>query len=303
MFDINYNNFKKILSDDRVLKDMPMSKLTSFRIGGNADVVCVPKSADEIIACIGEAKTQNLPYYIIGNGSNILVRDKGLRGVVIKILDGMDEISIEDDLIVAQAGAKLSSLSRFCTDNSYVGMEFAFGIPGTVGGGLFMNAGAYGSELKDCVVWAEVINENLEIVTYTLEDMKLEYRNSAFQRNKCIITKAGFKLDKGNKEESQKRIEELTNRRRASQPLKYPSAGSTFKRPVGGYAAQLIDEAGLKGLTVGGAMVSTQHAGFVINNGNATANDVLELVDMIIEKVKEASGITLEPEIRIIGEN
>lgn len=297
-----YDIFTEIIPRDRLDRDVPMSRLTSFRIGGNADVVCSPRNADDIIACIRQARKHSIPYMIMGNGSNLLVGDKGIRGLVIRINDGMDEMHIDNDVIYAQGGAKLSALARFCTDNGYCGMEFASGIPGTVGGGLFMNAGAYDSELKDFVISAEVVTAELDKVTLRRDEMDLGYRHSVFQEKNSVITCVAFRLNKGDKEESLRLIDELTARRRASQPLKYPSAGSAFKRPVGGYAARLIDEAGLKGFGVGGAKVSEQHAGFIINSGDATAEDVLKLMDLIIEKVKENSGITLEPEVKFVGE-
>ena len=279
-----------------------MKKHTSFRIGGPADIMVLPTDPQEIRYVIQLCKELSIPFYVMGNGSNLLVRDKGIRGLVMKIASNFSDIKIEGTKVTAQAGVLLSVLSKKTAQHSLKGLEFASGIPGTLGGAVAMNAGAYGGEMKDVVtsVWAMDYSGNDRRLDY--DDLKFGYRTSAIQQDKLIVIEVDMQLEEGDKQESMELIAELTRRRREKQPLSYPSAGSTFKRPVGYYAGKLIQDAGLKGLRVGDAQVSDLHAGFIINLGNATAKDVLELIQIVKEKVKSEFNVDMQPEIKIIGE-
>ena len=292
------------LPRERVKRDEPMSRHTSFKVGGNADVYFEPASADELMTAIDAAKAARVPFTVIGNGSNLLVKDGGIRGLVIRLGEGFSAISVTGPAISAQAGATLARLALTAQEHALTGLEFASGIPGTVGGGLFMNAGAYESCLSDVCTGAKLLDiETLKTRDVVLPELALGYRTSVLQDGRLICLQASFLLKQGDREQIRAKMDELNRRRREKQPLSYPSAGSTFKRPQGQFAGALIEQAGLKGLSVGGAQVSEKHAGFIINTGGATARDVLELIETVKQRVYDMSGVTLEPEVRITGED
>lgn len=281
-----------------ILNNEPMSKHTSFRTGGNADTFIKVESAEDIINII---KEYDNPIFI-GNGSNLLVSDDGIRGTVVQIYDEFNQISLkEENVIHADAGALLSKIAAFARDNSLTGFEFASGIPGTAGGAVFMNAGAYGGEMKDVVVNVYAIENGKEVV-YNCEEMQFDYRSSIAMKKNLIISGVDYKLTKGNKDKINEIMIDLNSRRREKQPLEYPSAGSTFKRPEGYFAGKLIMDSGLSGYTVGGAMVSTKHCGFVINTGKATSADIYNLIKDVQRIVLDKMGVKLETEVRLIGE-
>ena len=277
-----------------------MKNHTSFKIGGECDYFVVPKNSQQLKAVINKAKELNLPVFVLGKGSNLLVSDSGIEGVVISML-GLNEIDVNGDEITAGAGVSVAALCVAALNNGLSGLEFAYGIPGSVGGGLYMNAGAYGGEFSDTVIKAEYLSYNGDIVTVDAKDMALGYRTSIFKQNGGIILSATFKLKQGESQKIKAAMDDFMDRRKTKQPLEYPSAGSTFKRPTGYFAGALIEENNLKGVSVGGAMVSEKHAGFVINYDNATANDVKCLMAKIQKTVKENNGVELEPEIIFVG--
>ena len=285
-----------------LLENENMSRHTSFKIGGAADIYLCPQSADELKTVLSVARAENIPLTIIGNGSNLLVSDDGINGAVISTIKCNKIKMLDENTIYADAGASLTAVCLAAKDAGLTGLEFAYGIPGSIGGALFMNAGAYGGEMKDITESAESITLDGELISRKAEDMNLGYRQSIYRENGEIITSVTLRPKKGDKKEILDRMNELMNKRKTSQPLNYPSAGSTFKRPVGGFAAALIDECGLKGTNVGGAEVSKKHAGFIINKGNATASDVLILIEKIKETVFSKKKIMLEPEVIFIGE-
>ena len=278
-----------------------MSKHTTFRIGGKADLFV---SADEksLPQLLKEAAEEKIPVTIIGNGSNLLVGDGGIRGLVIEIGKGMDKIEISDNIMTVGAGTLLSKAANTAAEHGLSGMEFAAGIPGSVGGAVVMNAGAYGGEMKDIIMDVDVITREGEYRRLTLEELELSYRHSCIIENEYIVVRARLMLQE--KDEAQIRLvmEDLKNRRIEKQPLNFPSAGSTFKRPEGYFAGKLIMDAGLRGYSVGGAQVSEKHCGFVVNKGGATASDVVKLMNDVRDKVMEEFGVELEPEVKMIGE-
>lgn len=282
--------------------DVPMSEHTYFKVGGPADIMVTPSTKDKVIEVINLCKSENMPYIIIGNGSNLLVRDGGIRGVVIK-LSALNNIIVNEEDIIADSGALLSDVSKKALEFSLTGFEFACGIPGSVGGAVFMNAGAYDGELCNVISEALVIDENGNLKVLNNSELELGYRTSAVMTNGYVVIQAKFKLKKGAYEKIKGRIDELTARREDKQPLEYPSAGSTFKRPVGHFAGKLIQDAGLKGFCIGGASVSEKHSGFIINKDHATANDILNLIMHVQRTVKDMFGVDLSPEVRIIGED
>lgn len=287
-------------SNIKYLENEPMSNHTTFKIGGNAAVVVLPKSENEIASVIKECNRLGIRYMTVGNGSNLLVSDDGIDACVILLgKDFSDVTLIGDDTIFAQAGASLTKVCRTALENSLTGLEFAYGIPGSCGGGAFMNAGAYGGELKDVLVKCDHIDQNGEKGTLCGDGLKLSYRHSAYYDNGCTITGVYFKLKKGNPDEIKSKMQDLMGRRKSKQPLEFASAGSTFKRPEGYFAGALIEECNLKGTTVGGAQVSTKHAGFVINTGGATCNDVLALCKQVSDTVYKEKGVRLEMEVRV----
>ena len=285
-----------------VLWDEPMKNHTSFKIGGPAAALCVPKDRQQLRELVGFVQREGVDSWYIGNGSNLLVSDEGLNGVAILLDSGFDgEIEVDGTVLLAPAGKKLSAVCAAACAAGLTGLEFAYGIPGSVGGAVYMNAGAYGGEMKDRLLWVEYLAPTGEIVRLQQEQLSLSYRHSRFMeegmQGSCIV-RAAFGLQRGEKAAIQSEMDRILNQRRQKQPLEYPSAGSTFKRPQGAFAAQLIDECGLKGFTVGGAQVSEKHAGFVINTGKATCADVLELTRQVRECVQEKTGYLLELEVR-----
>lgn len=290
------------LEEIPVLWDEPMKNHTSFKIGGPAAALCVPKDRRQLRELVGFVQREGVDSWYIGNGSNLLVSDEGLNGVAILLDSGFDgEIEVDGTVLLAPAGKKLSAVCAAACAAGLTGLEFAYGIPGSVGGAVYMNAGAYGGEMKDRLLWVEYLAPTGEIVRLEQEQLSLSYRHSCFMdagmQGSCIV-RAAFGLQRGEKAAIQSEMDRILNQRRQKQPLEYPSAGSTFKRPQGAFAAQLIDECGLKGFTVGGAQVSEKHAGFVINTGKATCADVLELTRQVRECVQEKTGYLLELEVR-----
>ena len=284
-------------------RDVPMSKYTTFRIGGNASVMLTPTTDEQLASIIKKCKEDNIKPFIIGNGSNMLISDKGLDTVVINMCRTVPKIElVNGDTVVCDAGATMSKVCNFALENGLTGLEFAFGIPGSAGGAAYMNAGAYGGEMKDVLVECRHIDSDGNFGSLKGEELGLAYRTSAYEHNGYIITTLVMKLSKGNKDEIRAKMQELLQRRKDKQPLEYPSAGSTFKRPEGYFAGALIEECGLKGYSVGGAQVSEKHAGFVINKGDASAKDVLDLIKYIQDKVLSEKGVMLEPEVRLIEE-
>ena len=290
-----------LLNKYNLTENEPMSKHTTFRIGGKADLFV---SADEksLPQLLKEAADEKIPVTIIGNGSNLLVGDGGIRGLVIEIGKGMDKIEISDNIMTVGAGTLLSKAANTAAEHGLSGMEFAAGIPGSVGGAVVMNAGAYGGEMKDIIMDVDVITREGEYRRLTLEELELSYRHSCIIENEYIVVRARLMLQE--KDEAQIRLvmEDLKNRRIEKQPLNFPSAGSTFKRPEGYFAGKLIMDAGLRGYSVGGAQVSEKHCGFVVNKGGATASDVVKLMNDVRDKVMEEFGVELEPEVKMIGE-
>lgn len=285
-----------------VLWDEPMKNHTSFKIGGPAAALCAPKNRRQLRELVGFVQREGVDSWYIGNGSNLLVSDAGLNGIAILLDSGFDgEIELDGTVLLAPAGKKLSAVCAAACAAGLTGLEFAYGIPGSVGGAVYMNAGAYGGEMKDRLLWVEYLAPTGEIVRLEQEQLSLSYRHSRFMEEgmegSCIV-RAAFGLQRGEKAAIQSEMDRILNQRRQKQPLEYPSAGSTFKRPQGAFAAQLIDECGLKGFTVGGAQVSEKHAGFVINTGKATCADVLELTRQVQECVQEKTGYLLELEVR-----
>ena len=297
-----YENLINSIDKQRVLLGEPMSRHTTFRIGGPADYFIMPADIAEVKRAIDLCIEYDIPYYILGNGSNLLVGDKGYRGAMIQIYKEMSRITVNGDEITAQAGALLSKIAAKAYEEKLTGLEFASGIPGTVGGAVTMNAGAYGREMKDVIVSVTVLTGNDEILTLNKEELKLGYRTSIIAKNDYIVIETVLQLRPGDQSGIKAYLNELREQRTSKQPLDYPSAGSTFKRPEGYFAGKLIQDAGLKGFQVGGAQVSEKHSGFVINKGEATARDVVELMEQVIEKVYEQFGVTLEPEVKRLGE-
>ncbi|MCC2255875.1 UDP-N-acetylmuramate dehydrogenase [Ruminococcus sp. CLA-AA-H200] len=297
-----YEELCSAASEQHVLKDEPMSGHTTFRVGGPADYFVTPADTGEIREVIRLCRDRNVPYYIVGNGSNLLVGDRGYRGVIIQVFRHMNQISTEGEIIRAQAGALLSKVAAAACEAELTGMEFASGIPGTLGGAVRMNAGAYGGEMKQVLKCAEVLTPDGEILEIPVEDMKMGYRTSIVSARDYVVLQAVLSLKKGNREEIRAKMEELRKKRVEKQPLEYGSAGSTFKRPEGYFAGKLIEDAGLRGFRVGNAQVSEKHCGFVINRGGATAAEVDELMNEVIRRVEANSGVRLEPEVKKIGD-
>ena len=293
-----------ILGRDKVICHAPMAQYTSFRAGGSADIMAVPSTEDElkqILAVIGE---EGLPVYILGNGSNVLVRDGGFRGVVIRVGEGFQYIRREGTDLICGSGSLLSAVAREAQRRGLGGMEFASGIPGSIGGAVFMNAGAYDGEMKDILTGITVVSrDGLETKEISVDELELGYRSSALQKTGDIVTSVKLHLEKGEPDMIAAKMEELMARRNSKQPVNLPSAGSFFKRPEGYFAGKLIQDAGLKGLAVGGAQVSELHSGFIVNTGGATAGDIIRLMGIVQAAVKKQFDVDLEPEVRIIGED
>ena len=290
----------KLLGAENVFADEPMSNRCTFRIGGEADFFVTPSSAQQIAGVVDFAKKENIPYFVMGNGSNLLVSDSGYRGIIINIGKNMSEVTVEGNTVKAMAGATLAKIASSAAKNSLTGLEFASGIPGTVGGALCMNAGAYGGEMKDVVVSTTYLDKDGNICTATGEEHRFGYRTSMFGSGEIIISTV-MELKKGNENEIISLMADFNDRRRSKQPLEYPSAGSTFKRPEGYFAGKLIEDAGLKGYTVGGAQVSSKHSGFVINSGSATCEDVKKLIEHIQKTVYDKFSVKLETEVKFLN--
>ena len=292
--------FFGFLNDNHIeyICDEPMKNHTTFKVGGNAQVFVTVNSKVELSALMKYISTENISYFILGKGSNLLVSDSGIKGVVITLSGEFTDIKTKDgNKIFAGAGASLMKLCRFAQENSLSGLEFAYGIPGSVGGAVFMNAGAYGGEMKDCLVSADYITPQGECGTFTIDELQLGYRTSVFKNKNYIITGCTLSLKEENKDIIKEKMDDLLSRRRSKQPIEYPSAGSTFKRPDGAFAGTLIESCGLKGYTIGGACVSEKHAGFIINKGGATFEDIDSLIKEVQKKVKDETGFFLETEV------
>lgn len=297
-----YNSLLDITSPKNIFQNEPMKNHTTFKVGGNADYFICPSTPQEVISIIHLCQENNLPFYVIGKGSNLLVADSGYRGVIIQTNKNLNHLEVKGNEIIAQAGASLLAISDLAIENSLTGFEFASGIPGSLGGACIMNAGAYDGEMKLVLKEVTALDENYELKVFKGEEMGLGYRTSIFSQKGYIVLAAVIALKEGNQEEIQAKVDDLTKQRESKQPLEYPSAGSTFKRPVGHFTGKLVREAGLSGKMVGGAMVSTKHNGFIINAKNATAADIVNLIDLVIATVKEKFDVTLEPEVKRIGE-
>ena len=298
-----YNDLLKIVDKDDIKIDEPMKKHISFRVGGPADILVRPRTEEQLSATLKYISENNLPYLIIGNGSNLLIKDGGIRGIVIEFGDNFNKFEIEGTTIKAQAGALLAAIGKAALRESLTGFECISGIPGSLGGALAMNAGAYGREIKSVVKSVRAMNPKGEIFEFTNEQMKFEYRRSMLTDSDYIVLSAQLELKKGNYDEIKEFMADLTNRRVSKQPLNLPSAGSTFKRPEGHFAGKLIDDCGLRGLTLRGAQVSEKHCGFVVNIGDATAKDILDLIYVVKSTVLNKFGIMLEEEVKILGED
>ena len=290
---------KNQLQKGTVLEQEPMSRHTSFKIGGPADIFVQPASAEEMAQALRLAREEQVPFFVMGNGSNLLVSDEGFRGMILHT-GGLKEISVERDVIYAEAGATLRRVAKEAWEHGLTGLEFAAGIPGSLGGAVCMNAGAYGGEMKDVLLDVRVMTREGEIVLLSAKDLDLSYRHSVLQEKEYIVLSARLHLTRGDKEQIKDRMDELAQARKEKQPLEYPSAGSTFKRPEGYFAGKLIQDAGLKGYTVGGAQVSEKHSGFVINRGNA-AEEVLFLIRQVQKRIKQQFGVAMDTEVRMLG--
>lgn len=298
------NKIKNRVVFGKVLENEPMKNYLSFKVGGPADLLVMPDDADELIHAVGICKEEGIPYYVIGKGSNVIVRDGGFRGVIIMISPNVSEVRVDGRFVYAEAGVSLADVAKEAADNSLTGMEFAAGIPGSLGGGVFMNAGAYDGDMSGIVESADVFDpEAGRVVTLNKEQLAFGYRTSAIQGTSRIILAAKLKLSQGDKESIKAKMEDFNNRRNDKQPLDLPSAGSTFKRPEGYFAGKLIQDCNLQGTSLGGAKVSEKHAGFVVNTGDARAEDIINLIAIVQAVVLSQKGVSLEREVRIIGED
>ncbi len=297
-----YDYMKTVIPKERILFHEPMSRHTTFRVGGEAECLIMVHREAELVKLVRYLHQIEEEYFILGNGSNLLVGDKGYRGVVLKLDGPMEEIKTEGTLVRAGAGALLSTVAAKAKDRNLSGMEFAAGIPGSIGGAVVMNAGAYGGEMKQIVVSVRGMDEEGEILTLDNETMEFGYRSSAVRNRPIVVLEVTLRLTEGRREEIGAKMEELAGLRRSKQPLEYPSAGSTFKRPEGYYAGKLIMDAGMRGYRIGGAQVSEKHCGFIVNTGSATAADIRELIEEVQERVQERFHVTLEPEVVFLGD-
>lgn len=289
------------IPSEKILINEPMKNHTSFKIGGSADLFIRPSNSSELKEILQIASQHDIPFYVMGNGSNLLVDDAGFRGLMIQLYKNFSAIEVQDSVITAYSGALLSQVATAALNHELTGFEFAHGIPGTLGGAVTMNAGAYGGEIKDVIVSAEVMDIKGNIFSLSKDDLSLGYRKSIIEPNHYIVLKAVLKLEKGEKDKISSLMKELAERRRDKQPLEMPSAGSTFKRPEGHFAGKLIMDAGLRGYKVGGAMVSDKHCGFVVSDGSATFQDVKKLIEHIQYTVKQKFDVDLNPEVKIIS--
>ncbi|MDO4614541.1 MAG: UDP-N-acetylmuramate dehydrogenase [Lachnospiraceae bacterium] len=293
---------QELIGADAVLTDELMKQHTTFRIGGPADLFVMPGSAKDVMKVLAVLRNNHIPYFIMGNGSNLLVSDEGYRGCVVQIGSRMSEIREEDGILECGAGALLSQIAAAARAESLAGFEFASGIPGTLGGACVMNAGAYGGEMKDVLAGVTVLDKEGNVQKYAVDELELGYRTSRLLKEESIVLSAKIRLEKGDPEEILAKTEELRRKRVEKQPIEMPSAGSTFKRPEGYFAGKLIEDAGLRGFGIGGAQVSEKHCGFVVNSGDATAADVQALITEIQCRVYEMAGVDLETEVRFLGE-
>lgn len=297
-----YEYMKTIVPEERILFHQPMKEYTTFRVGGEAECLVLIQQEEELAKLIPYLNQIEQDYFILGNGSNLLVGDKGYRGIIMKFDGPMEQIAVEGTHITAKAGALLSKVAVAAKDNSLTGLEFAAGIPGSIGGGVVMNAGAYDGEMKQVVKSVKVMDGDGQITVLDNDTMEFGYRTSIIKSRPYIVLEVALQLAEGNREQISARMEELTNLRRSKQPLEYPSAGSTFKRPEGHYAGKLIMDAGLRGYRIGGAQVADKHCGFVINAGGATAADIKEVIEEVQERVRERFHVFLEPEVVFLGD-
>lgn len=293
--------FRKLGEQVEILVAEPMKNHTTFRIGGPADALALPKTPEEVAEVVHFCHEHAQPYYVLGNGSNLLVSDEGYRGLVLQLYRNFNDIQVNGETITVQSGAMLAAVARTAYQTGLTGLEFASGIPGTIGGAVVMNAGAYGGEMKNVLKEVTVLTKEGEVLVIPAKALELGYRTSVIPKNGWIVLGAVLQLKKGDQEQILARMEELKEQRITKQPLDLPSAGSTFKRPEGYFAGKLIMDAGLRGFTVGGAQVSEKHCGFVVNRGNATAADVWELICEVKRRVKEMTGVELEPEVKLLG--
>ncbi len=294
------SELKNITDKKNILINEPLKNHTTFKIGGNADYLVMPESREEIVRLIKFLKENNINYFVIGNGSNLLVNDEGFRGVIVKIGTQFSNATVSGNKIISDAGISLKKISNILTKEELKGFEELSGIPGSLGGAIYMNAGAYGREIKDVLYDVTFINKSGEIETLKIKDIEMKYRETLFSKENLVVLGATLILEKGSREEIEKRVREVTKMRVDKQPLNYPSAGSTFKRPEGHFAGKLIEDANLKGYTVGGAKISKKHAGFVINYDNATYNDVITLTENVKKEVKDKFGVELELEVKVL---
>lgn len=291
---------EKLLGEEHCLKDEPLAPYMSMRVGGPANYIFMPENAEQIRKLTDVLKEEQIPYYVIGNGTNIIFRDAGFDGAIIRLLDNFSRIEVDGTVITASAGVKLKRLADAALGAGLSGLEFASGIPGSLGGAVTMNAGAYGGEMKDVITKITAMDKDGKILTFTAGEAELTYRHSIFSDGEYIVLEAQMQLQPGDLAEIRALMDDLNGRRRDKQPLEYPSCGSTFKRPEGYFAGKLIADSGLSGARVGGASVSTKHCGFVINDGHGSAQDVLDLIELIKKTVKEKQGVELTCEVRII---
>ena len=297
-----YDYIKTVIPEERILFHQPMKDYTTFRVGGEAECILLIQREEELAKLIPYLNQIEQEYFILGNGSNLLVGDKGYRGIVLKFDGPMEHIAVEGTRISAKAGALLSKVAVTAKEKGLTGMEFAAGIPGSIGGGVVMNAGAYDGEMKQIVEAVRVMDSDGQITTLDNDTMEFGYRTSIIKNRPFIVLEIVLRLQEGNQEQIGARMEELTKLRRSKQPLEYPSAGSTFKRPEGNYAGKLIMDAGLRGYRIGGAQVADKHCGFIINTGKATAADIREVIEEVQERVKERFHVSLEPEVVFLGD-
>lgn len=292
---------KKILPEEIIKVDEPLKRYTYTQTGGNADFYLSPTTFEEVQAINHIARINNIPVTYLGNGSNIIIREGGIRGIVLSLLS-MDYMKVEDNVIIAGSGAAIIDVSRTARDESLTGLEFACGIPGSIGGAVFMNAGAYGGEVRDCIDYAVCVNEQGDLVQLTRDELELGYRSSIVQKQHLVVLEAAFNLTPGKQDEIQAVMDDLTERRESKQPLEYPSCGSVFQRPPGHFAGKLIQDSDLQGHRIGGVEVSTKHAGFMVNVDNGTATDYEDLIHHVQQVVKEKFDVELHPEVRVIGD-
>lgn len=293
---------QEIIPNDIIEVDEPLKKYTYTETGGKADFYLSPTKNEEVQAIVKYANQHNIPVTYLGNGSNIIIREGGIRGIVLSLLS-LKHIEVSDDAIIAGSGAAIIDVSHVARDYALTGLEFACGIPGSIGGAVFMNAGAYGGEVKDCIDYALCVNEDGNLIKLTTQELELDYRNSIVQKKHLVVLEAAFTLEPGNLKEIQAKMDDLTERRESKQPLEYPSCGSVFQRPPGHFAGKLIQDSDLQGHRIGGVEVSTKHAGFMVNVDNGTATDYEDLIHYVQQTVKDKFDVELNTEVRIIGEH